>query len=93
MVPSRNDLLTTHPEVSKNNHVNYYCIKSLADIGLSGQFVFNELFLDNSVLTTAGNNDEISVILAKKDSDTRYGKLTENIKVWVRYYGCMKFAV
>ena len=55
-----------------------------ADIGVSGKFVFDELTLDGNTITKPGDNNEISVILSKKD--TRFNKLDSNVLEWVNMY-------
>lgn len=53
------------------------------DVAVAGKFVFKELVLDGSLITKPGDNNEISVILSKKNKDSRYIILDTSVKGWL----------
>ncbi|XP_066929321.1 uncharacterized protein [Clytia hemisphaerica] len=53
----------------------------IAEVGVAGKFVFDKLTLDGNVVTQPGDNNEISVILSKKDK--RFNTMDTNIINWL----------
>lgn len=74
-VTSKTEAFTSSLDVEQFNN--------FTGVSVRGKFVFVSLALDNNQLTSANDNNEISIVLAKQNADERYQRLDTNIVSWL----------
>lgn len=58
-------------------------VKNSSSVGIKGAFTFTQLGLEGNTIVDGKNNDELSIILTKKNADQRYGQMTDNLKLYI----------
>ncbi|XP_057292869.1 uncharacterized protein LOC130621581 isoform X2 [Hydractinia symbiolongicarpus] len=74
-VTSKTEAITASLDVKQFNN--------FTGVSVRGKFVFVSLALDNNQLTSANDNNEISIVLTKQNADERYQRLDTNIVSWL----------